>query len=47
VRRNIAHGELAQHPTAECMKKARAFGAIREFIDKGSHPDWLTYKYVP
>ena len=47
VRRNIAHGELSPHPTEECLEKARAFIAIREFISKGSRPDWLRYKYVP
>jgi hypothetical protein len=47
VRRNIAHGELRPHPIAECMEKARAFAAIRDFLSRGSRPDWLTYEYVP
>jgi hypothetical protein len=47
LRRKIAHGELSPHPTEECMEKARAFNAIREFIYKGDPPDWLTYEYVP
>lgn len=47
VRRNIAQGELSPHPLEECMEKARAFIAIREFINDGNRPDWLTYKYVP
>jgi hypothetical protein len=46
VRRNIAHGEAEPHPIAECMEKARAFAAMRQFILQGNCPDWLTYKYV-
>jgi hypothetical protein len=47
VKRNIAHGELSPHPTEECMEKGWAFIAIREYINNGKRPDWLTYKYVP
>ena len=45
-RRKIAHGELAPHPTEECMAKTRAFVAIREFLESGARPNWLRYRYV-
>ena len=46
IRLRISHGEPTPHPTEQCMDKARAFAAMREFIASGDRPDWLTYKHV-
>jgi hypothetical protein len=46
-RRRIAHGEPTPHPVEECMEKARAFAAIREYLGSRTRPSWLKYKYVP
>jgi hypothetical protein len=46
VRIKIAHGEPIPHPVEQCMEKARAFVAMREFLTQGKRPDWLTYKYI-
>ena len=46
-RRNIAHGEYLPPPEDECLDKARAFKAIRDFLDRGTRPEWLSYRYVP
>lgn len=31
-------------PREECMLKYRAFRAVREFIETGNRPDWLSYR---
>ena len=46
VRTQIAHGELAHHPTSECMAKARAFQALQEALQSGNRPGWLSYRFV-
>jgi len=30
----------------QCMYKARAFKAAREFLDTGKWPEWLSYRYI-
>jgi hypothetical protein len=47
LRKQIAHGEPVAHPVDECMLKVRAFQAMRERIESGAKPEWLSYKYVP
>jgi hypothetical protein len=44
---NIAQGEPTPLPLEECLDKSRAFRAIREFLNDGARPGWLSYKYVP
>jgi hypothetical protein len=46
TRTRIAHGELTPYPIEECMDKARAFDAVREFITTDARPPWLSYRYV-
>lgn len=46
VRSKISHGELQACSVEECMKKDRAIAAIQEFVDHGSRPNWLKYRYV-
>ncbi|WP_435105916.1 Imm1 family immunity protein [Arhodomonas sp. AD133] len=46
VRARIAHGEARPHPVEECMHRERAFKAIRELIDTGARPEWLSYRVV-
>jgi len=45
-RRRIAHGELTPHPLEECMDKARAFTAMREYFGGRARPSWLKYRYI-
>jgi hypothetical protein len=47
MRLQISHGEPSAPPAAECMLKERAFRAMRERIESGLKPTWLSYKYVP
>jgi len=46
-RGKVAQGELTPPPPEECLGKARAFAAIRDFLHIGARPGWLFYKYVP
>jgi hypothetical protein len=46
IRVKIAHGEVIPHPVNECMKKERAFAAVRAFLDSGLRPEWLKYRFV-
>jgi hypothetical protein len=46
VRTRISHGELAPHPSEECLSLDRALKAIEEFLQAGQRPDWLEYRYV-
>lgn len=45
-RERITHGELQAVASDECIDRARAFLAINEFIETGSRPIWLSYRFV-
>lgn len=46
IRLQLSGGEPTPAPAKECMQKTRAFAAVREFIDTGMRPEWLSYRYV-
>jgi hypothetical protein len=46
IRLQLSGGEPTPAPPEECMQKTRAFAAAREFIDTGTRPEWLSYRYV-
>jgi hypothetical protein len=47
LRLRVAHGEPTPAPLDECMATERAFMAVREYLERGTRPDWLEYRYVP
>jgi hypothetical protein len=46
TRLRLAHGEVEPHPVEECMSLARALKAIEEYLQSGTKPAWLKYRYV-
>ena len=46
IRARISHGESEPCPSEECMSQPRAFRALAEFLQSGTRPTWLSYRYV-
>ncbi|MEM7145021.1 MAG: hypothetical protein AAF591_07775 [Verrucomicrobiota bacterium] len=46
TRLKVSHGQEAPHPLDECLSLSEGLRAIRDFLDSGSRPSWLDYRYV-
>ena len=46
LRLRIDHGNLTPRAIEDCMGKERAFRALREALQTGERPDWVSYRFV-
>jgi hypothetical protein len=46
VRMKLSFLEPTPAPADEIMEAARGFEAIRQFLDRATRPEWLSYRYV-